>query len=86
MCRLALFVWHFTMDVEYSTDNGRYVVKSLPQTDSHRLSDRPIVSYPLSWSIKVRVHVGSVVMNRPPDVDEIAVMFIVKFTDLVVVV
>ena len=81
-----MFVRHFAVDAEYSADNSWYVVKSLPQTDSYRLTNRPILAYPLGRSIEVRVHVRSVVTNRPPDVDEIAVVFIVKFTDLVVVV
>jgi hypothetical protein len=75
---------HFTVDVEYAAYNGWHIVKRLPQTDSYRLTNCPIPAYPLSRPIEFRVHVGSVVVYRPPNVDEVPVMFIVKFADLVV--
>jgi hypothetical protein len=73
------------VDVEYVSDNGWHVIKRHPQTDPHRLTNRPISAYPLSRLIEIRVHICPVVTNRPPNVDEVPIVFIVKFPDLVVV-
>ena len=73
VCRLTVLIGHFAVDVQYAPDNSWYVLKSLPQTDPYSLTNCPILAYPLGRSIEVRVHVRSVVMNRPPDVDEVVV-------------